>query len=30
MHERYLFPALMLLLAAAFYYRDRRLYICFI
>ncbi len=29
MHERYLFPALFLLLAAAFYYRDKRLYVCF-
>lgn len=29
MHERYLFPVLLLLLAAAVYYRDRRLYIAF-
>ncbi len=30
MHERYIFPALLLLLLAGLYYNDRRLYIAFL
>ncbi len=29
MHERYLFPALLLLLLACIFYNERRLYVCF-
>ncbi len=29
MHERYMFPVLLLLLIAVIYYGDRRLYLCF-